>query len=208
MKTPRDLLLERHRDQSPALDQLRQRVIAQELGADTAAVRQGRTGFPAPVPERTEMVAQVRAQTAQLVLASSSNEVGAGASGIPSTIGPSPAPAGDRLQACPTLLARVIRWLNWQRAAWSGFAAVWCLILGLNLAARHEFEHAVVAAKFPAITGEFLAGLRENRAQLTALLNDRSGDYPRTAGGELKPAPRGDAIRPRKDASHLDTAFA
>lgn len=146
MKTPRDLLLERHRDQSPALDQLRQRVIAQELGESPAPIRDG-----------------------------------------------------------PTWLARGFAWLNWQRAAWSGFAAVWCVILGLNLAAQSETETSI-AASTGVNSRDFLAGMQENRAQLAALLSDRDGND-EAATRETKPAPRGAADRPRKDAFHLNSAF-
>ncbi len=152
MKSPRDLLLERHRQQTPALDQLRQRVIAEELDE-------------------------------------------------------SPAPTRDRHPAerdVPTLLARGFAWLNWQRAAWSGFAAVWCAILGLNLAAQSETE-ALVAATSPVDSREFLAGLQANRAQLAALLSDRNDGNAATP--EAKPAPRSDVNRPRKDAFHLNSAF-
>ena len=38
MKTPRELLLERHRAQSAALDQIRERVIAQEFPEATATI--------------------------------------------------------------------------------------------------------------------------------------------------------------------------
>jgi len=207
MKTPRDLLLERHRRQSPALDQLRQSVIAQELGADTTAAPQGRTGLQ-PVSERTEEVAHVRAQAAQLALTSSSIEVGAGASGIPSTIGPSSAPAGDRLQTGPTLRARWFAWLNWQRAAWSGFAAVWSVILGLNLAARLEGEHHLASGS-RAEAREVLMGMHEYQKQLAALLTDSPS---RTVpGARVKPSatrPRNDADRIRKDALHIHTTFA
>jgi hypothetical protein len=204
MKTPRDLLLERHRDQSPALDQLRQRVIAQELGADPAAVRQSRTGLQ-PVSERTEKAAHVRAQTAEFGHASNAIETGSPSSEISPAIGASPAPAEDRLQTCPTLLARLLDWLNFQRAAWSGLAALWCVILGLNLAAEREMGTSV-AASSPVNSREFLEGLQENRAQLAALLSDRNdGD---AATREAKPAPRSDANRPRKDAFHLNSAYA
>jgi len=147
MKTPRDLLLERHRQQSPALDELRERVITQELGADPAAVRQSRTG----------------------------------------------------------LLTRWFAWLNFQRTAWSGFAAVWCVILGLNLAAEREMGTAV-AASGPTDPEQFLAGLQANRAQLAALLFDEEAGEDSTHR-ETKPGPRSDAGRIRQDARHLNTAF-
>src|SRR5690606_33203450 len=96
MKTPRDLLLERHRDQSPALHQLRERVIAQVYGADPATVRQSRTGLQ-PVSERTDKVAPTPELTAHHALASTT--IGRGV--LPSEAQPTfvaPAgPAGDRL---------------------------------------------------------------------------------------------------------------
>jgi len=205
MKSPRDLLLERHRDQSAALDQLRERVIAQELGADTAAAPQGRTGLQ-PVFERTEMMAPSQERSAQLTPAAN----GIGASVLSSKSSPAAgataAPAGDRLQTCPTLLACWFACLNWQRAAWSGFAAVWCVILGLNVAAQSETETSV-AANAPVNSREFLAGLQENRAQLAALLFDQNDSGDEAAARKAKPAPRGAADRPRKDAFHLNSAF-
>ena len=147
MKTPRDLLLERHRQQAPALDQLRERVITQELGTDPAAIRQERAG----------------------------------------------------------LLARWFAWLNFQRAAWSGLAALWCVILGLNLAAEREIG-TEVAASAPTDSAQFLAGLQENRAQLAALLFDEeAGDD--STDRETKPGPRSDAGRVRRDARHPNAAF-
>jgi hypothetical protein len=204
MKTPRDLLLERHRPQTPALDQLRERVIAQEFSADPATVRQSRTGLQ-PVSERTDKVAPTPELTAHL--APASNTIGTG--GLPSAAQPAfvapAAPAGDRLQTCPTLLARLLGWLNFQRAAWSGLAALWCVILGLNLAAEREMG-AEVAASAPTDSAQFFAGLQENRAQLAALLFDEeAGDD--STNPETKPGPRSDAGRIRKDARHLNTAF-
>lgn len=148
MKTPRDLLLERHRQQSPALDQLRERVIRKELGETITRPRQD-----------------------------------------------------DTSNWLVTLRAR----LNFQRAAWSGLAAVWCVILGLNLAAEHEMGTSI-AASAPTDSAQFLAGLQENRAQLAALLFDEeAGDD--STNLETKPGPRSDAGRIRRDARHLDTAF-
>jgi hypothetical protein len=204
MKTPRDLLLERHRHQAPALDQLRERVVAQELVADPAAVRQSRTGLQ-PVSERTAKVAPLRDQTAQL--APASNTIGGSVlppATQPSFVAPA-APAGDRLQTCPTLLARLLGWLNFQRVAWSGFAALWCVILGLNLAAEREMG-TEVAASGPTDSAQFLAGLQENRAQLAALLFDEEAGDDAT-DHEPTPGPRSDAGRIRQDARHLSTAF-
>lgn len=151
------------------------------------------------------MLAPSQGQTAQLALASSSIELGAGASGIPSAIGPSPASAGDRLQTCPTLLARWFAWLNFQRTAWSGLAALWCVILGLNLAAEREMGTSVTASA-PTDSAQFLAGLQENRAQLAALLfEEKAGDD--STNVETTPGPRSDAGRIRKGARHLNTAF-
>jgi hypothetical protein len=158
MKTPRDLLLERHRQRSPALDRLRERVIAQELGAGTEMIRQART-----------------------------------------------APARDRLPACPALLARWFTWLNWRRAAWSGFAALWCVILGLNLAAEHEMGTGA-AASAPIDPAQFFAGLQENRAHLAALLSHLENENQST---DRKPEPgsRSDAGRIRQRARHLNPAL-
>jgi hypothetical protein len=149
MKTPRELLLERHRAQSPALDQLRERVISQEVAASRPCACH---------------------------------------------------------EVSPNWFAALHTWLTWQRAAWSGFAAVWCVILGLNLATHSETE-ALVAASAPVNSREFLAGVQENRAQLAALLSDREGND-EAAPRETKPAPRGAADRPRKDALRLNTAYA
>lgn len=148
MKTPRDLLLERHRQQVPALDQLRERVISQELGEAIARPCQN---------------------------------------------------------AAPNWLATLCDWLNFQRAAWSGLAALWCVILGLNLAAEREMGTSVTASA-PTDSAQFLAALQENRAQLAALLFDEeAGDD--STNLEAKPGPRSDAGRIRKDARHLNTAF-
>jgi hypothetical protein len=204
MKTPRDLLLERHRQQSPALDQLRVRVIAEEFGIDPLAARQSRTGLQ-PVPERTEKSAALREETAHLALASDKiGTAGPGSEIFPAT-GAARASTGDRLQTCPTLLARWFAWLNFQRAAWSGFAALWCVILGLNLAAEREMG-TEVAAGAPMDSEQFLAGFQENRAQLAALLIDEEAGDDSTEH-EPAPGPRSDAGRIRKDARHLNTAF-
>jgi hypothetical protein len=109
------------------------------------------------------------------------------------------------LQTCPTLLARWFAWLNFQRAAWSGFAALWCVILGLNLAAEREMG-TEVAAGAPMDSEQFLAGFQENRAQLAALLIDEEAGDDSTEH-EPAPGPRSDAGRIRKDARHLNTAF-
>lgn len=149
MKTPRDLLLERHRDQAPALDRLRERVISQELGETTARLRQ---------------------------------------------------------PAAPNWMAALRAWLSLRRVTWSGFAAVWCVILGLNMAAEREMETGV-ASSSPTDPEQFLAGLQENRAQLAALLfeEEAGDDAPRR---ETKPGPRSDAGRVRKDARRFNSALA
>ncbi len=150
MKTPRELLLERHRAQSAALDQLRERVVSQELGEAVARPRQN---------------------------------------------------------DAPNWLATLRGWLNFQRAAWGGFAAAWCVILGLNLAAQSETE-TLIAASAPVNSREFLAGMQENRAQLAALLFDQeSGGAREQSSRKPKPGPRSDADRSRKGASLFHTAF-
>ena len=150
MKTPRELLLERHRAQSAALDQIRKRVIAHEFGESPALVRQE--------PRRP-------------------------------------------------LFAAFGAWLTFPRAAWGGFAAVWCVILGLNLAAEREMETSV-AARAPTDSEQFLAGLLENRAQLAALLFDQeNGGAREQSSREPKPGPRSNADHSRKDASLFHTAF-
>lgn len=149
MKSPRDLLLERHRDQSPALDRLRERVISQEVAASRPCAQQ---------------------------------------------------------EVAPGWFAALHTWLNWRLAAWSGFAAVWCVILGLNLAAQTETETSVTT-RTPVNSREFLVGMQENRAQLAALLSDRNGND-EAATREAKPAPRGAVDRPRKEALYLNTAYA
>jgi hypothetical protein len=148
MKTPRDLLLERHQQQSPALDQLRERVIRKELGEAITRPRQNDTS---------------------------------------------------------NWLVTLRAWLNFQRAAWSGLAAVWCVILGLNLAAEREMGTSVTASA-PTDSAQFLAGFQENRAQLAALLFDEEAGEDST-NRETEPGPRSDAGRIRQDARHLNTAF-
>jgi hypothetical protein len=148
MKTPRDLLLERHRKQSPALDQLRERVISQELGEPIARPDQ---------------------------------------------------------RAAPSWLATLRDGLSFQRAAWGGFAAVWCVILGLNLAAEREMGTGA-AASAPIDSAQFLAGLQENRAQLAALLFDQENENEST-NRQLEPGARSDARRIRQHARHLNTAL-
>jgi hypothetical protein len=205
MKTPRDLLLERHRQRSPALDRLRERVIAQELGAGNVAIRQGRTGFPEPVCERTERTVPTWEPTAKVAPASNKIAAGALSSASPPAAGAAWSPARDRLPACPALLARWFTWLNWQRAAWSGFAAVWCVILGLNLAAEREMGTGAAASR-PIDSAQFLAGLQENRAQLAALLFDQENENEST-NRKPEPGSRSDAGRIRLDPRHLNTAL-
>jgi hypothetical protein len=66
------------------------------------------------------------------------------------------------------------------RRTWTGLAAVWLLIFGLNLAAPHEPQTLVHAPAPPA--PEVLAALREQSRMLTELLN--SGIAPEANASE------------------------
>jgi hypothetical protein len=152
MKTPRELLLERHRSRSDALDAIRERVIADETSG--ASFR------------TTE----------------------------PVTTGPS------------SLLPGIRAWLSFGRVAWSAFAAVWCAIVGLNLAASSLEEPVTAAAEVDA--NRMMAGFHHHRAQLARLLEDGADtpvDFEHNRGG--KPAP-GDADRVRKGAWFIYEAWA
>ena len=150
MKTPRELLLERHRAQSAALDQIRERVIAHEFRESPMLVRQ---------------------------------------------------------ESLRPRFADFSAWLTFPRATWGGFAAAWCVILGLNLATQSETE-TLIAASATVNSREFLAGMQENRAQLAALLFDQeNGGAREQSSRKPKPGPRSDADRSRKDASLFHTAF-
>jgi len=144
MKTPRDLLLDRHRHRSPVLDDIRTGVIAHE------------------VPQRPVKVS---------------------------------GPTGG-----------LARWLSFHRAAWSTLAAAWCVIIGLNLAARSVDDATIADA--PVDSRAMLAGVREQRARLAQLLNDSGDDEVGTMRAVHESRPRSDADRVRKGAAHLQSAFA
>lgn len=66
------------------------------------------------------------------------------------------------------------------RRAWTGLAAVWLLVLGLNIAAPNDPQTLVHAPAPPA--PEVLAALREQSRMLTELLD--SGVAPKTDSSE------------------------
>jgi hypothetical protein len=154
MKSPREALLDRHRDQTPALDAIRRQVLEQELA---------------------------------------------------------PARHVERQPKCRSAVAWWRILISGPRAGWTALAAAWCVIIGLNLAARQE---QVPVAKSPTADRErMLAGLREYHARLAVLLADPTEAVPDEAGtGSLNPPrrgrPSGDADRLRKGAFHFTTACA
>jgi hypothetical protein len=153
MKSPRELLLERHRSRSDALDAIRERVIADEVSGDSS---------------RTDGTTS----------------------------------AGES-----SLLPGIRAWLSFGRIVWSSFAAVWCAIIGLILAAT-SLEEPTASAAVEVDSNRMLTGFREHRARLAQLLDD-TADNP---GERVEPGsgtrPRGDADRVRKGAWFIYEAWA
>ncbi len=84
--------------------------------------RQSRTSLQ-PVTERMETATLVRSENAMSDVAVNSAGVGALPEGKLSVTETLPAPAGDRLQTGPTLLARFREWLWPHPAAWGSAGA-------------------------------------------------------------------------------------
>ncbi|MBI1176462.1 hypothetical protein GC207_03380 [bacterium] len=195
MKTPREILLERHQEQAKELDTIRAGVIAREVNA-----HQGRTGFQ-PVTERTVNGSVVQNQTAisatngELIEGSESSSAGL------RDFETSPASAKDRLEACPTLWS----WLRRQRAIWGVLGAAWCAIVVLNVAANSEL--GTQSSPTPPQGHEALAGYRDYRERLALLLNEPAEEQKDISDPNTKaaPGPRSDADRVRKDASNCLT---
>jgi hypothetical protein len=110
------------------------------------AARQSRTGLQ-PVPERTEKPAHVRAQTAYLAPASNTIGTGGWSSEIQPAFGAPAAPAGDRLQTCPTLLVRLREWLWPHPAAWASLAAVWIVLFSVQRQTETAIQSEMIALR-------------------------------------------------------------
>lgn len=199
MKTPRKILLERHRKRSAELDAIRAEVVASE-----ARAHQGRTGFQ-PVTERTVNGSVVQNQTAisatngELITSRQSSSAGL------RNFETSPASAKDRLEACPTLWFALWSWLRRQRAIWGALGAAWCAIIVLNVAANSEL--GTQSSPTPPQGHEALAGYRDYRERLALLLNEPAEEQKDISDPNTKaaPGPRSDADRVRKDASNCLT---
>jgi len=142
MKSPRELLLNKHRTVSPKLDVIRREVVAQLPRASARRVGDGWL-------------------------------------------------AGCDLLAW--LLARLWTELFVPcRRIWLGLAAIWCLVIALNLSSR---ETTVQTAKGPAPRAEeVIASLRENQQRIMAELGVASLQ-PEIAG----PREPGPVVRPRSE---------
>jgi len=110
------------------------------------AARQGRTGLQ-PVSERTETATLVRSETAICDVTLNSAGVGALPGGKPSVTETLRAPAGDRLQTCPTLLARFREWLWPHPAAWASLAAIWIVLIGVQRKTETAIRSEMIALR-------------------------------------------------------------
>lgn len=199
MKTPREILLECHQEQAKELDTIRAGVIAREVNA-----HQGRTGFQ-PVTERAVNGSVVQNQTAISATNGESIEAGRPFSSRQRNSDTRQAPTQDSLEACPTLWFALWSWLRRQRAVWGAFAAAWCVIIVLNVAANSEL--GAQSSATPPQGHEALAGYRDYREQLALLLNEPAEEQKDISAPNTKtaPGPRSDADRVRKDASNCLT---
>ena len=146
------------------------------------AARQSRTGLQ-PVSERTAKVAPLRDQTAQLAPASNAIEASDLSSAVRSTTEAPAAPAGDRLQTCPTLLARFREWLWPHPAAWASLVAVWIVLISV----QHQTETA--------IRSEMIA-LRAGPEEVLAAFAQRQQATERLLAGLDLEVPAMDRVRP------------
>jgi len=197
MKTPRELLLDRHRTQMAALDEIRARVVTRQSGAGLRAVA-NRTQTVSPAGSKVTISKGV------LVSVDGGTPHPAAAHAVPTLS----APARDRRDACPALGVILRQWLTFNRVAWSALAAVWCVIIGLSIAASVTERPATTVAATGMASGEVLADLRGYRAQLAQLLSETAGDGEEAASPDPVIRPRSDADRPRKGAAYFQTAFA
>lgn len=78
-----------------------------------------------------------------------------------------------------------LAWVSWRRAAWSGLAAVWVLILGLNWAANRPAGNGSVESLYsPGV----MALAWEQSQRLVSGLEEREWMNPRDAGGRPRSA--------------------
>jgi len=193
MKSPRDILLEQHREQSPALDEIREGAVAEQA----MMARHRRTGI-LPVTKRIAGNELAQSTTAPVAV----RNVG-GAGGVESRdrmIESALASEGDRQDARPTLLGALRAWLTLNRAAWSSLAAAWVAIIALNVSANTGDE-SDSPIRSRADAREVLEGVREYQLKLALLLLDQESVEEQNQIAEpTNPGPRSEAPQPCRHA--------
>jgi hypothetical protein len=111
---------------------------------------------------------------------------GARSSDAPLMSEPRPAPAGDRLQTCPTLLTRFREWLWPHPAAWASLAAVWLLLFSVQRQTETAIQSEMIALR--AGPEEVLAAFAQRQQATERLLAGLDFELP--AMDRLKPVRR------------------
>jgi len=193
MKSPRDILLEQHRNQSPVLDKIREQVVAEQA----TIASQRRTGI-LPVTERTACDELAQRPAAPVAVKNFGGAVNAETR--ERTNEPVLVSAGDRQDACPTLPATFRSWLTLNRAAWSSLAAAWVVIIALNVSANTGDE-SDAPIRSQADAREVLEGVKAYQSQLALLLFDSESVEEQNQIAEPKnPGPRSEAPQPCRHA--------